>query len=142
MNPEAQQLAFASRNMYDLIVIYDTRSKTFPSKGAAPTPAGRMREIIYEHEFTKVLPRSPALLVGGYEGWIEFIKSRQAMHMQRFKQEAATTQMPNGHPAPLSPRTTNAPSSPDKRLHREAGVPAHYSKEITENVSWLYKERN
>jgi ubiquitin carboxyl-terminal hydrolase 8 len=149
ISPEAQQMAFASRNQYDLVVIVDSRSKMFPGKGEGQTAAGNLRAVIYEHEFAKTLPRSPALLLGGYEGWIDFIKARGRINMQRFQQEhghqpspvvnGPPNGPPNGHSNPLSPRQTNAPPPiPDRRHAREKSYqtsPSHYSKEITENFS-------
>ncbi|BEI95738.1 hypothetical protein CcaverHIS631_0106870 [Cutaneotrichosporon cavernicola] len=148
LSPEAQQVAFASRNLYDLVVISDSRSKMFPSKSEPQTPAGNLRDIIYEHEFAKTLPRSPALLVGGYKGWVEFIKTRQAINMQHLQQAHGsqapngTPGQPNGYSKPLSPRQANskAPPIPERRSghSREKSsnvLPSHYSKEITENFS-------
>lgn len=119
------------------------RSKAFPNKGAAQTAAGRLREIIYELEFTKTLPRSPVLLVGGYEGWVEFINGRRAFHMANHMRNAQPPQAqqyaPNGHSAPLAARPTNAgPPSPQQLANRDKpiyGAPAHYAKDVTENVS-------
>ncbi|CAK9786673.1 hypothetical protein CC85DRAFT_288603 [Cutaneotrichosporon oleaginosum] len=148
LSPEAQQVAFASRNLYDLVVIVDSRSRKFPGKGEAQTPAGNLRNVIYEHEFAKVLPRSPALLLGGYEAWVEFIKSRQRINLKRIQEEQASFMprmppngAPNGHASPLSPRPANAsPQVPERRAGhaREKSYqmsPSHYSKEITENFA-------
>ncbi|GMK54579.1 hypothetical protein CspeluHIS016_0111650 [Cutaneotrichosporon spelunceum] len=146
LSPEAQQAAFASRHFYDLVVITDSKSTMFPSKGEPQTPAGNLRDIIYEHEFVKTLPRSPVLLVGGYEGWVEFIKARQAINMEHL-QQAHGSQVPNGTAAqrngysnPLSSRQTNAHPIPERRPghSREKSsnmLPSQYSKEITENFS-------
>jgi len=100
VSPEAQRLAFENRAKYDLCVIYDTRSTRFPKRGEPPTAAGRLFDIISEHEFVKPLPRFPALLIGGYEGWCDFVKQRQMVGLQehqRALQRQAAKATPNGH---------------------------------------------
>jgi len=77
--PEPQRRAFDLRHKADLVVVYDSSSNTWP-KGKESTPLGRVWDIVYEHEFTKKLERNPVLLVGGYAGWLEFIKGRAAFH--------------------------------------------------------------
>jgi ubiquitin carboxyl-terminal hydrolase 8 len=104
VSPEGQRLAFQNRYRYDLVVICDTRSTRLPAKGEAPTPAGRLFSIIGENEFVKPLPRFPALLVGGYEGWVEFIKQRQSLgekeYMRMLQARArANSGATNGHDA-------------------------------------------
>jgi ubiquitin carboxyl-terminal hydrolase 8 len=86
--PEPQRRAFDLRHKADLVVVYDGNSKTWP-KDKEASPLSRVWDIVYEHEFTKKLERTPVLLVGGYAGWLEFIKGRAAFHaanaMQRHR---------------------------------------------------------
>ena len=89
------------------MVVYDAKSPTWPRKDPTgpPAPLSRLWEIIYEHEFTKKLERTPVLLNGGYETWLEFIKGRAAKHAADHARALAYAQngtrspgrMPNGH---------------------------------------------
>lgn len=108
LSPQAQQLAFQNRHKYDLVVLYDRRSTTFPKKGEPPTPISRLWSIIGENEFRKTLPRFPAMLIGGFEGWVKFIMDRQKASMQQHQlaqqQQQSRPYNPktNGHgPVPL-----------------------------------------
>jgi hypothetical protein len=74
-----------------------------PKKGEPPTPAGRLFDIINEHEFVKPLPRFPALLIGGYEGWISFIMERQRQGMEeqrKLLEQQQARNATNGHASP------------------------------------------
>lgn len=75
------------------MVVYDSRSDSWPRKGAAPSPLSRLWDAIYEHEFNKKLERTPVLLEGGYSAWREFIKMRVARNVAANANASAA----NGH---------------------------------------------
>lgn len=95
--PSVEQNAFANRNAFDAVVIYDrsTRSLGLPSASGYnpaihgwPTYDEAMRawesldivvKAIYEHEFAKTLKNAPLLLVGGWESWRHKVEDRTAL---------------------------------------------------------------
>lgn len=108
LSTDAQRLAFENRHRYDLVVVYDTKSTSFPTKGAPATPVSRLWSIIAENEFIKPLPRFPTLLIGGYDGWVKFIKARGEMHAREFARQRAQQAERDRAAAPppiASPRT-------------------------------------
>lgn len=127
LSPPAQQEAFARRHQYDLVVIYDSRSKNFPPKGADPTPVSRMWDMIYSNEYSKILPRCPVLLVGGYQGWFEFIDFRA-------RQGAARQNQAQGH-KPVN--SISEREAAEKRAKRQQHVyqPGSYAKGIPDTFS-------
>jgi ubiquitin carboxyl-terminal hydrolase 8 len=80
LSPEHQRKAFFKRDQADVVVLYDSHSMGFPRLDSPPTPISRLWDIIYEHEFHKKLVRTPVLLTGGYDAWVQFIRSRQKIH--------------------------------------------------------------
>ncbi len=96
LSPEVQRRAFENRHMHDLVVVYDSHSVNFPRKGSPPTPLSRLWDLIYEVEFTKRLQRTPVMLTGGYDAWLQFIKMRVAKNQ-------------NGHGGsrPYNPKAVN-----------------------------------
>jgi ubiquitin carboxyl-terminal hydrolase 8 len=79
--PESQQRMFADRTEFDLVVAYDSSSSQWPrSSSGAPSPLGRLWDIIFEHEFGKKLQRNPVLLTGGYEAWVKYQAYRQSRY--------------------------------------------------------------
>lgn len=65
MNREPEQLVFASRQQFDLIVYYDQNS-------ISPANSATLRNLhaaIYEMEFQKTLLRAPMMLAGGFDAW-------------------------------------------------------------------------
>lgn len=100
LSPESQRKAFEDRHKFDLVVVYDSRSDSWPRKGAAPSPLSRLWDAIYEHEFSKKLERTPVLLEGGYAAWREFIKMRVAKNV-------AANASANGHGHGNGPRTSS-----------------------------------
>jgi hypothetical protein len=62
---------FASRHQFDLVVYMD-QSSTVPGQ----TPALKhLVEMVQDFEITKVLKRTPALMVGGLDSWLVTIKT-------------------------------------------------------------------
>ncbi len=103
LSPDRQRRAFDSRNKADLVVVYDSQSVDWPKKGSQPTPLSKLWDIIYEHEFSKRLERTPVMLVGGYDAWLKFIDSRRQIHAKnhqaQMREEAAKARSTatNGH---------------------------------------------
>lgn len=111
LSPEAQRKHFENRDKYDVVVVYDSHSQGWPRKdmGVNGTPPlARLWEIIYQDEFGKRLQRTPVLMTGGYDAWVEFIKMRGAMHAQAWAAAQANGHgqgrkvIPNGH-GPVPP---------------------------------------
>ncbi|CDS00039.1 related to Ubiquitin carboxyl-terminal hydrolase 4 [Sporisorium scitamineum] len=80
LSPPEEQSAFASRNRFDLVVLYDRNLRSLrgsPSADKIPQdPAAQARmdiliRAIYENEFTKTLSHQPVLLIGGFERWAQ-----------------------------------------------------------------------
>ncbi|TKY88053.1 hypothetical protein EX895_003149 [Sporisorium graminicola] len=80
LSPPEEQSAFASRNRFDLVVLYDRNLRSLRSSPSADKipqdPAAQARmdiliRAIYENEFTKTLSHQPVLLVGGFERWAQ-----------------------------------------------------------------------
>ncbi|KAM0752242.1 hypothetical protein T439DRAFT_299975 [Meredithblackwellia eburnea MCA 4105] len=75
ISPKDEQDMFASRNLYDMVVIYDRSSSSIPNYAPPSTASESQRvlwalnNIIYENEFSKSLKRQPVLLRGGWEAW-------------------------------------------------------------------------
>ncbi|KAK6906785.1 hypothetical protein I203_100772 [Kwoniella mangroviensis CBS 8507] len=156
LSPPAQQKAFANRNQYDLLVVYDANSTNWPPKDKA-TPTSRLWDSVYEYEFTKKLDRTPVLLVGGYEAWREFIKMRAAKHQQAYNAvhghgHSQSVQV-NGQGRPYNPKANGyTPSTPrldkvtspnssvdlTKRANRDMPIyqSAHYAKNITDSFGY------
>ncbi|WVF68021.1 hypothetical protein IAT40_002783 [Kwoniella sp. CBS 6097] len=160
--PESHQVAFQRRDKYDVVVVYDANSKTWPKKDENPKAAAtaRLWDIIYEHEFSKKLQRNPVMIVGGYEAWREFIKMRAMTHMnnaagaQGHGHGHSQSLAMNGQGRPYNPKVNGhspglaSPRGPDKlvspsssgdfsskRANRDMPVyqPAHYAKNIMDS---------
>ena len=101
LSPETQRHAFENRHKADLVVVYDSHSITWPRNGSQPTPLSRLWDVIYEHEFTKRLERTPVMLTGGYDAWVKFIKMRQARHMNGQGLSRSYNPKVNGHSATI-----------------------------------------
>ncbi len=80
LSPPEEQSAFASRNRFDLVVLYDRNLRALRGSSSAdkipqdPNAQARMDILIraiYENEFTKTLSHQPVLLVGGFERWAQ-----------------------------------------------------------------------
>ncbi|GAC93630.1 ubiquitin C-terminal hydrolase [Pseudozyma hubeiensis SY62] len=78
ISPQEEQSAFATRNQFDLVVLYDRNLRSLRGSLSAdkipqdPTAQARMDVLIraiYENEFQKTLSHQPVLLVGGFERW-------------------------------------------------------------------------
>jgi hypothetical protein len=73
--PRHETSYFASRHYYDMVVVYDRSSTSFPTAPPSSTSSDAQRVLwnlwtaIYEREFTKPLKRQPVLLAGGWEAW-------------------------------------------------------------------------
>ena len=101
LSPETQRHAFEHRHKADLVVVYDSHSITWPRNGSQPTPLSRLWDVIYEHEFTKRLERTPVMLTGGYDAWVKFIKMRQARHMNGHGPSRPYNPKTNGYSAAI-----------------------------------------
>lgn len=143
LSPPAQQEAFARRHQYDLVVIYDSRSKTFPPKGAEPNAVSRIWDMIYSNEYSKILPRCPVLLVGGYQGWYDFIdfRARQGAARQSQAQSqghraanSISASVGVSAPAPAPAPDKDAAEKRAKRL-QHAYQPGSYAKGITDSFT-------
>ncbi|KAK8850408.1 hypothetical protein IAR55_004326 [Kwoniella newhampshirensis] len=166
LSPEAQRRAFENRHKFDVVVVYDSHSASWPRKGSPPTPVSRLWDMIYEHEFTKKLARNPVMLTGGYEAWREFIKMRAARHAKAHAQaqghgHSQSLSQVNGS-RPYNPKVTNGYTSPStvvspprqpdrmlspssssgdfssKRANRDVPIyqSAQYAKNITESFGY------
>ncbi|SPO29816.1 related to Ubiquitin carboxyl-terminal hydrolase 4 [Ustilago trichophora] len=80
LSPPEEQAAFASRNRFDLVVLYDRNLRSLRGSYSADNiqqdPAAQARmdiliRAIYENEFSKTLTHQPVLLIGGFERWAQ-----------------------------------------------------------------------
>ncbi|KAJ1027658.1 hypothetical protein NDA16_001997 [Ustilago loliicola] len=80
LSPPEEQSAFASRNRFDLVVLYDhnlrslrgsTSADKVPQDPAAQARMDILVKAIYENEFAKTLAHQPVLLIGGFERWAQ-----------------------------------------------------------------------
>lgn len=131
LSPPAQQEAFARRHQYDLIVIYDSRSTSFPGQGSEATPVGRLWDMMYSNEYSKSLPRCPVLLVGGYQGWYEFIDYRSKQGA--LARSGAISKSPN-NVVRAQPDSKDSAEKRPKRQH-QAYQSVQYAKGITDSFS-------
>lgn len=101
LSPDAQRRAFEARDKADIVVVYDSHSQNWPRKDSSldgkPPPLARMWEVIYENEFNKRLQRTPVLLRGGYDAWVEFIKRRGRENARLHAEQQARLAQANGH---------------------------------------------
>ncbi|OCF30719.1 hypothetical protein I316_07605 [Kwoniella heveanensis BCC8398] len=130
--PDSHRQAFERRDRYDVVVVYDAKSKTWPKKNQDSNSAAtaKLWDIIYEHEFTKKLQRNPVLINGGYEAWREFIKMRATTHMNHAAGAQASghghghshSLALNGQGRPYNPKLSGqspglaSPRGPDKLM--------------------------
>jgi ubiquitin carboxyl-terminal hydrolase 8 len=70
LNPEPEQIMFAGRNQFDIVVYYDQNSQS------EHLVLNHLREAIYIHEYGKLLQRPPVMLAGGFEAWKQMIGDR------------------------------------------------------------------
>lgn len=95
MNPEAEQIIFAGRHQFDLIVFYDQNSQSIMDE--KNRPLGYLRQAIYELEFTKTIQRAPVMLAGGFDAWRSVIGERGV-----FKYKSSSDDYQNNVESPSS----------------------------------------
>lgn len=134
ISPQREADCFASRHLYDVVVIYDRSSASLPET-AQPSTASESRRVlwtllsaIYEHEFAKSLRRQPIILRGGWEAWQSRVGRKGSVRGdgaplsdgpedEARKQANRRTQVlptPNGSSAfirPTSPESSSTPSN-------------------------------
>jgi ubiquitin carboxyl-terminal hydrolase 8 len=102
MNPEAEQLIFAGRNQFDLIVYYDQNSQSLlDEKNSA---LGYLRQAIYELEFQKTLQRAPMMLAGGFDAWRSVIGEKGIF---KYKSSVSDDQQNNASGSPSYQQQNN-----------------------------------
>ncbi|PWZ03562.1 hypothetical protein BCV70DRAFT_155655 [Testicularia cyperi] len=87
LSPPEEQLAFASRNEFDLVVLHDRNLRalrTSSHEKAPQDPAAQARmdiliKAIYENEFIKTLKHQPVLLVGGFDSWYKSLGEKMVL---------------------------------------------------------------
>ena len=73
-SPSEEQHLFHSRNKFELVVYYSDNTSKLESQGqktVSQVAMGRLVECIYSRSFIRPLKRSPCLLIGGLDAWIE-----------------------------------------------------------------------
>lgn len=152
LQPSSEQKAFQRRKDFDLVVLYDTASRSFPSKGSFPTAPAALFSIIFEKEFrsAKTLARSPVLLVGGYEAYQEELRTNTNANSSKHVRDGSSSynQLSKGPPPALpakKPTLSNPPGgAPDysRTARRDTGVyrSSAYSRDITENFAGGYPQ--
>ncbi|KAJ9119135.1 hypothetical protein QFC22_003626 [Naganishia vaughanmartiniae] len=148
--PAAEHKAFLDRQQNDLVVLYDTASTSFPKTGSRPTAPGILFSIIFENEFRKSLPRSPVLLIGGFQAWKEEVELRRKGERNARDANTGYKAVSKGPPPVVSLKPTSQSSSqpennesPDSRaMRRETGVyrSSGYSRNITDNFNAPYPQ--
>lgn len=101
LSPQEEQSAFASRNQFDLVVLYDRNLRALRSSQHDPTPQdpkaqARMDVLIkaiYENEFATTLKQQPVLLVGGFDSWHKHLGDK---FVHRERAPDASPLYPNG----------------------------------------------
>lgn len=76
ISPAIEQKIFALRSTYELVIYYDTDSRSNSYRGG---PAGDLQSVVlhnlvvamYENAFSRPLKRPPCILVGGFEAWVD-----------------------------------------------------------------------
>ncbi|KAJ9103206.1 hypothetical protein QFC21_002629 [Naganishia friedmannii] len=147
--PAAEHKAFLNRQQNDLVVLYDAASTAFPKTGSRPTAPGILFSIIFENEFRKSLPRSPVLLIGGFQAWRAEVELRRKGERNARDANVGYRAVAKGPPPVVSSKPTSQSSqpesneSPDSRaVRRETGVyrSSGYSRNITDNFNAPYPQ--
>lgn len=74
IGPDEEQALFAKRGSFELVVYYDSDSRSSKGGPESDTQAATIRNLtnaIYARAFAHPLKRPPCLLVGGFESWLE-----------------------------------------------------------------------
>lgn len=74
--PEKEQEIFSNRNRFDIVIMYDSDSRSNSYRGGPTNDAQAkilfyLTTAIYDYAFSKPLKRPPCLLVGGFESWVD-----------------------------------------------------------------------
>ena len=76
MSPNQEQVLFQMRDQFELVVFYDNFSASLGQGNQQRTSnqicMQRLVDVIYSNAFSKPLKRSPCLLIGGLEAWIQY----------------------------------------------------------------------
>lgn len=106
MSPSHEQVLFDMRDQFELVVYHDGITREI-GRSEQQTPIQQcmqqLVDIIYSKSFNKPLKRSPCLLIGGLEAWVEL--TGDTLWKRRVTPPAM-----NGSSSP-SPRTMNQPPS-------------------------------
>ncbi|ODN86082.1 hypothetical protein L198_07375 [Cryptococcus wingfieldii CBS 7118] len=131
LSPPKQQTYFANRDKYDLVIVYDASSTNWPTSG----PLQRLWNMFFNGHDPKKLQRPPVVLIGGHNGWIEFIKMRAGRHQAH--KESRSGVLTSADVIVREPDVVSPVTSGQKKANRDMPVyqPSQYSKTITENFA-------
>ncbi|KAL7422668.1 ubiquitin-specific protease doa4 [Cryptotrichosporon argae] len=138
VSSDVQKRLFENRNNYDLVVLYDARSTSFSRPDApggasgASAAVSRLSDMVWGNEYSKMLPRCPVLLVGGYEAWFNFIAERQKRHQGQHRAHVAQRASLANGTAIQRADARHATSRRDTVVYQ----PAHYAKDITDKLQY------
>ncbi|PWN50446.1 cysteine proteinase [Violaceomyces palustris] len=94
LSPKQELEDFLNRDKFDLVVLYDQRSKSLGhptragsdmSQSSADKDQNHLRVVvsaIYENEFRKPLKHQPVVLIGGFEAWIKNVGSKGVIRQE------------------------------------------------------------
>ena len=146
VSPETEQILFARRNEFDLVVYYDqdTSSNKFleghPMRADAPALRA-LYDTLYEFNYYKKLRRPPAVLLGGLDAWTDLFghhylqtsKTAVLMGNTQLRRSAVVAGRPIGR-VPMA--SVNSSIEVRRRRLRE-----HNPLDADEERAWLEKAR-
>jgi ubiquitin carboxyl-terminal hydrolase 8 len=91
--PEKEQEIFATRSRFELVVMYDSDSRSNayrggPSSDSQAKTLFHLTTAIYDYAFSKPLKRPPCLLVGGFESWLDDFGGKHVSRSNTAPQQA------------------------------------------------------
>lgn len=137
LSPESEHSSFQKRNEFDLIVYYDQSSATNRYLGGPTNDLDQItlrafNQAVYELNFSKPLQRSPVLLVGGLDAWVEMVGSH-ALKISNTVGEGERRQRKPARPlarVPMGSETSNL-------IARRRRMTEHQPLNLEEEKAWL-----
>lgn len=145
LSPESEEDHFRRRDEFDLVVYYDqeTPSNYFLEgpPNASKAPALRaLHECLWDFNYSKKLPRPPAVLLGGLDAWIDLVGAHALQTSRTNAQLGIERSRRPGNGVGLRNRASTVTYNSSREVHRRR-LREYTPLDADEERVWLEKAK-